>query len=71
MPLNMFSKVEEIKGVGPKTREIMERAGIVTVRDLLYYLPRTYENYTNKQKLIIFDADNKSDVISRNSTYYQ
>ena len=51
MPLNMFSKVEEIKGVGPKTREIMEKAGIVTVRDLLYYLPRTYENYTNTTTL--------------------
>ena len=47
MPLNMFSKVEDIKGVGPKTREIMEKSGIVTVRDLLYYLPRTYENFTN------------------------
>lgn len=51
MPLNMFSKVEEIKGVGPKTREIMEKTGIVTVRDLLYYLPRTYENFTNTTTL--------------------
>ena len=47
----MFSKVEEIKGVGPKTKEIMEKAGIVTVRDLLYYLPRTYENFTNTTRL--------------------
>lgn len=51
MPLNMFSKVEEIKGVGPKTKEIMEKAGITTVRDLLYYLPRTYENFTNTTRL--------------------
>ncbi|MBR3181009.1 ATP-dependent DNA helicase RecG [Candidatus Saccharibacteria bacterium] len=51
MPLNMFSKVEEIKGVGPKTREIMEKSGITTVRDLLYYLPRTYENFTNTTSL--------------------
>lgn len=51
MPLSMFSKVEDIKGVGPKTREIMEKAGISTFRDLLYYLPRTYENFTNTTKL--------------------
>ena len=51
MPLNMFSPVEDIKGVGPKTREIMEKSGITTVRDLLYYLPRTYENFQNTTKL--------------------
>ncbi|MBQ7802722.1 ATP-dependent DNA helicase RecG [Candidatus Saccharibacteria bacterium] len=51
MPLSMFSKVEDIKGVGPKTREIMEKSGIYTFRDLLYYLPRTYENFTNTTKL--------------------
>ncbi len=51
MPLSMFSKVEEIKGVGPKTRETMEKSGITTFRDLVYYLPRTYENFTNTTRL--------------------
>lgn len=44
--MNLFSDVGEIKGVGPKTRDLLEKAGIKTVKDLLYYLPRTYENFT-------------------------
>ena len=43
MDLNL--EVQSIKGVGPKTAAILEKAGLRTVRDLLYYLPRDYENY--------------------------
>ena len=37
--------VESLKGVGPKTAEILKKHGIHTVRDFLYNLPRDYENY--------------------------
>ncbi len=37
--------VETIKGVGPKTAAALKKAGVFTVRDFLYVLPRTYENY--------------------------
>ena len=37
--------VEELKGVGPKTGEILRKFGIKTVKDLFYNLPRDYENY--------------------------
>ncbi len=33
-----------IKGVGPKRAETLGRLGIDTVMDLLYYLPRRYED---------------------------
>ncbi|MBQ6570887.1 ATP-dependent DNA helicase RecG [Candidatus Saccharibacteria bacterium] len=45
MPLSLSDSVLEIKGVGAKTAASLEKAGIKTIRDLLYYLPRTYENY--------------------------
>lgn len=45
MSISLFDDVTEIKGVGPKIATILNKAGIKTVRDLLYYLPRTYENY--------------------------
>ena len=38
-----------IKGVGPKRGEILERLGVKTVEDLLYYLPARYED---RSKLI-------------------
>lgn len=37
--------VESLKGVGPRTAEILRRYGIRTVRDFIYNLPRDYENY--------------------------
>ncbi len=51
MPINLDAPVNQIKGVGPKTQQILEKSGLFTVRDLLYYLPRTYENYTETTKL--------------------
>jgi ATP-dependent DNA helicase RecG len=37
--------LDRVKGIGPKTAEAFERAGVRNVQDLLYYLPREYENY--------------------------
>jgi len=38
--------VQFIKGVGPKRLEILNRLGINTVRDLLFFIPRDYEDRT-------------------------
>lgn len=43
--MDMNAPVEKVKGVGPKTAEIFAKVNIRTVGDLLYYLPRTYENF--------------------------
>ncbi len=37
--------VEKLKGIGPKTAEILKKAGIRTIRDFFYNLPRDYENF--------------------------
>ncbi|MDD5679773.1 MAG: ATP-dependent DNA helicase RecG [Candidatus Omnitrophica bacterium] len=38
------SKIQYLKGVGPSRAEQLSRLGIYTVYDLLYYLPRRYED---------------------------
>ncbi len=43
--MNLFDSVENIKGVGPKTAEVLKKAGIKTMRDFFYTLPRDYETY--------------------------
>jgi len=43
--MNMLSEVSILPHIGPKTTDALNRAGIFTVRDFFYYLPRTYENY--------------------------
>jgi len=38
--------VTQLKGVGPKSAERLERLGIVSVQDLLFHLPSGYQNRT-------------------------
>lgn len=40
-----------IKGVGPKTAAQFEDAGLVTVRDLLEFFPRRYENFSHAESI--------------------
>ncbi len=39
-------RVDTIKGIGPHKAEVLSKVGIETVKDLLYYLPRRYDDYT-------------------------
>lgn len=41
--MDLNSDVEELKGVGPKAREALNKCGIFTILDLLLYFPRDYE----------------------------
>lgn len=43
--MNLTDSVETLKGIGPKTAEVLKKAGIRTVRDFFYNLPRDYENF--------------------------
>ena len=43
--MDMLAPIKEVKGVGPKTAEALERVNLKTVGDLIYLLPRVYENY--------------------------
>ena len=43
--MDLSASVETLKGVGPKTAETLKKAGIRTLRDFFYNLPRDYENF--------------------------
>lgn len=42
----LSAPVDKIKGVGPKLVQMLGKMGIATVNDLLFYLPRRYDDYT-------------------------
>ena len=49
--LDMLAEVDALPGIGPRTKEALGRAGIFSVRDLFYYLPRDYDDYQEAQKI--------------------
>lgn len=36
--------VASLKGVGPRTAELLRKKGLITIEDLIYFLPRRYED---------------------------
>ena len=49
--MNFLGPVEEIKGVGPKTATALHKYGFNTIKDLVYYFPRAYEDYKKTTKI--------------------
>jgi len=43
-PLDLRSPLQALQGIGPKKAAMLAEAGIATVGDLLWHLPRTYED---------------------------
>jgi len=44
---DMAQDIRYLKGVGPRRAEILKGMGLRTVEDILYYLPRRYEDRSN------------------------
>lgn len=45
--MNLDSKIQIITGVGPKIKTKLNKLGIFTFRDLVYYFPRAWKDYTH------------------------
>lgn len=56
--MDLFASVEELRGVGPKTAAVLKKAGIKTVRDLFYNLPRDYESFQAVSKIADIEPGN-------------
>lgn len=49
--MNPGASIELVKGIGEKTAEQLRAGGIHTIYDLITFLPRTYEDFSNVQSI--------------------
>ena len=49
--MDLSEEVTAVDGIGEKTGKKLKKAGIFSVRDLLYFLPRDYENFQSTVKI--------------------
>ena len=54
-----------LKGVGPRRAESLARMGILTARDLLYHLPRSYDDASTVQPIGRLDVGMEATVVGR------
>ncbi len=71
--LELTTPVQYVKGVGPKLAEILAAKGIVTVGDLLHYLPFRYEDRLNPRAIAELRAGEMATIIAevRNSGLFR
>ena len=55
--MELKDKVTELKGVGPKKAEALEKLGIKTLEDMICFFPRDYEDRRNVVKIAQLKAD--------------
>jgi len=51
MKLKPKTPIRFLNGVGPKMAEKLKRLGIETIRDLLFYYPRTFQDFSKPRKI--------------------
>ena len=49
--LDLYKDVQYVKGIGPKKADKLNKLGIFTLKDLLYYFPRQFEVRNNLKKI--------------------
>src|SRR5215475_7264544 len=62
--LELSTPVQYIKGIGPRLAEVLKAKGIVTVADLLFYLPFRYEDRLNPRGIAELRAGEMATVIA-------
>jgi len=49
--IKLETSIQYMKGVGPKMAKKLQRLGIRNIRDLLFYFPRRYDDFSKPQKI--------------------
>ena len=59
---NLKKDIQFVKGIGPKKAYKLNKLGIFTLKDLLYYFPRQYEDRNNLKKIVDLKNEDKATI---------
>lgn len=62
--LELATAAKFVKGVGPRIAEMLEEKGVLTVEDLLYYLPFRYEDRINPRPVAALQPGEMASLIA-------
>ena len=54
--------IQYLKGVGPKKAQLLNRLGIESIEDLIYFLPRNYEDRREVKKIVNVEDGEKANL---------
>lgn len=60
--MDLNKDIQYIKGIGPKKAYKLNKLGIFTLKDLLFYFPRQYEDRNNLKKIIQLENEDKATI---------
>lgn len=69
---NLNKEIQFVKGIGPKRAEKLQKLNIFTLKDLIYYFPRQYEDRSVIKKISQLENEDKvsiKGIITKIDTY--
>ncbi|HEU0079045.1 MAG TPA: hypothetical protein VFQ76_15435, partial [Longimicrobiaceae bacterium] len=57
--------VQFLKGVGPRRAGLLQKMGLLTARDVLFHVPRRYEDASTIQRIGALEPGMEANVIGR------
>jgi len=61
--IKLSNSVSEIRGIGPRYLKYLEKLGIKTIKDLLWYFPFRYEDFSKIKKINELQPEEKCSII--------
>ncbi|RDY24865.1 ATP-dependent DNA helicase RecG [Romboutsia maritimum] len=59
---DLMKDIQYVKGVGPKKAYKLNKLGIFTLKDLVFYFPRQYEDRNNLKKIAQLENEDKATI---------
>ena len=61
--LKLSNSVSEVRGIGPRYLKYLEKLGIKTIKDLLWYFPFRYEDFSKIKKINELKPEEKCSIV--------